>query len=90
MKKNTTRRDALRQAIWRDGRTQAEVAHAADLSQPVLSEIIHGKRNPTVAQCADICRALGITARKLGLVAVDARKRAAKTAATTTSKQGAA
>jgi len=89
MKQNTTRRDALRQAIWRDGRTQAEVARAADLRQPVLSEIIHGKRNPTVAQCAAICRVLGLSARKLALVAVDARKRAAKTAAVT-SKQEAA
>jgi hypothetical protein len=66
MKKNTTRRDALRQAIWRDERTQAEVAHDADMTGPVLSEIIHGKRNPTDVQVAALCRVLGLSARKLG------------------------
>jgi XRE family transcriptional regulator, stress-response regulator len=52
---------ALRRIRLDDGRTLREVARAANISMPYLSEIERGRKEPSSEILAGICAALGLT-----------------------------
>ena len=52
---------ALRRIRLDDGRTLREVALAARISMPYLSEIERGRKEPSSEILAGICRALGLS-----------------------------
>ncbi len=52
---------ALRRIRLDDGRTLREVALAANISMPYLSEIERGRKEPSSEILAGICTALGLT-----------------------------
>lgn len=52
---------ALRRIRLDDGRTLRDVALAASISMPYLSEIERGRKEPSSEVLAGICRALGLT-----------------------------
>jgi transcriptional regulator with XRE-family HTH domain len=52
---------ALRRIRLDDGRTLREVALAASISMPYLSEIERGRKEPSSEILAGICRALGLS-----------------------------
>lgn len=52
---------ALRRIRLDDGRTLREVALAANISMPYLSEIERGRKEPSSEILAGICAALGLT-----------------------------
>ncbi|HJY24163.1 MAG TPA: helix-turn-helix transcriptional regulator, partial [Actinomycetes bacterium] len=51
---------ALRRARQRQGRTLREVADAARVSMPYLSEVERGRKEASSEVLAAICRALGL------------------------------
>jgi len=59
---------ALKAAIAATGKTQVEIAQAAEMPPMYLSMIINRRYIPSGYQVAKLCLALQSTPRKLGLV----------------------
>lgn len=60
-----TPRAALRDAIFRSGMSQREVAKLAGMPESYLSQIVRGRMNPTDTQIDAIAAALGQSADAL-------------------------
>ena len=55
----------LHRAIISAGMTQAAIADKADISRPVLSQIVNGRLNPTEEESTKLCEILGKTKQHL-------------------------
>ena len=55
----------VREARYKAGLTQAQLAHAVDKDQPSINRLETGKINPSYIYLLEICEGLGISIEEL-------------------------